>query len=493
LNSSRREFTQAAALVGTVPIAMAAAAKPASKGDDLHWLSVEQLRDVIARKDISTVEVTEYFIRRAEALDPTLHVYATLDKEGARRAAREADAAAKRGDRLGPLHGVPTAIKDHIAVKGLHWHQTGPTPARISKFDSLSVERLRKAGAIIMGTNSMLGAGGGGGLAGEGRFAPLNWDAEARNPWNIEHAPGWSSSGGAASVAAGVLPFAIGSDGGGSTRLPAAYSGVVGMHPTGGLIPELDYVKPRPHAGITIGPLTRHVRDAAIVPQVMAGPAGRDPCSIQTEPDDYLAKLEDGVRGMRFVWTDDFGFTDRYAAPESARLIALARAEAGKFAKLGASVEETKVVFDDIMPSRMAQWLAFYPTEGLPTPTEEVFRAGFEARGRNWDRFRELFKTNDLFLSVTSQRLAMKLKPWEEAWTTGGSQYPGGSFMGSYCSHTDMFNWLKFPAVSVPCGFIDGLPVGLQIAGPPGSEAKVFRAAYAYQRAFPQLGHPTVS
>src|SRR3546814_10847295 len=101
------------------------------------------------------------------------------------------------------------------------------------------------------------------------------------SPWDTSRVPGWSSSGGAAAVAAGMLPVAIGSDGGGSTRLPAAYSGVVGMHPTGGLIPELDYAKPRPPAGITVGPLARSVRDAALVTQVMAGPDGRDPFSIQ--------------------------------------------------------------------------------------------------------------------------------------------------------------------------------------------------------------------
>lgn len=492
MSSSRREFTKAAALLATAPVMMAAAGRTAGK-DDLHWLSVEQLRDAIAQKQVSATEVTEHFIKRAEELEGKLHVYATLDKVGARNAAREADAAVKRGDRLGPLHGVPTAIKDHLPVKGLLGHQVGAVPASISTFDHIAVERLRKAGAIIMGTNSMLGAGGGGGPAGEGRFKPLNWDAEARNPWNVDHVPGWSSSGGAAAVASGMLPFTIGSDGGGSTRLPAAYSGVVGVHPTGGLVPEVDYKKPRPPAGITVGPLARHVRDAAIITQAIAGPDGRDAFSIQTEPDDFLARIEDGVSGMRFVWSDDFGFADRYKAPESDRLIALARGEANKFGRLGASVEETKLVFDDIMPYRMAQWLAFYPTEGLPTPTPDVFQAGFEARGRNWDRFRTLFKTHDLFLSVTSQRLAMQLKPWEEAWTTRGAEYPGGSFMGSYCSHTDMFNWLKFPAVSVPCGFVDGLPVGLQIAGPPGSEAKVFRAARAYQKAFPQLGRPSVS
>ncbi len=497
MNTSRRDFTKGAAAVTAVAAVspFTASLAAAAAGDELHWMSAEGLRNAIARKDLSAIEVTEHFLNRAEALDGKLHVYSQLDREGARAAAREADAAVRRGDALGPLHGVPTAVKDHVPVKGMRGHQVGPTPADVSGWDHFGVERLRKAGAVIFGTNSMLGAGGGGGLAGEGRFKPLNWNAEARNPWNTARVPGWSSSGGAAAVAAGMLPFTIGSDGGGSTRLPAAYSGVVGVHPTGGLIPEVDYKRPRPPAGITVGPLTRHVRDAALVTQVMAGPDGRDPFVIQTQPDDFLVGIERGVDGMRFAWTDDFGFTDRYKAPESDRLIALARREAQRLASLasGGTITEDKTVFDDIMPHRMAQWLAFYPTPGLPSPPEDVMRAGFEARGRNWDRFQSIFKTHDLFLSVTSQRLAMETAAWEDAWTSGGPKFPGGSFMGSYCSHTDMFNWLKFPAVSVPCGFVDGLPVGLQIAGPPGSEAKIFRAAFAYQKAFPQLGRPPVS
>ncbi|SNT01860.1 aspartyl-tRNA(Asn)/glutamyl-tRNA(Gln) amidotransferase subunit A [Sphingomonas laterariae] len=466
---------------------------PAPAADDLRWWSAERIRDAIARKDVTAVEVTQYFLERADKLDPELHVYSELDREGALAAAHAADASLARGELPGPLHGVPTAIKDHVPVAGLRGHQLGDTPAAVAKCDHFGVERIRKAGAIIFGTNSMLGAGGGGTLAGEGLFTPFNWDAEARNPWDTRHVPGWSSSGGAAAVAAGMLPFAIGSDGGGLTRLPAAYSGIVGFHPTAGLIPELDYERPRPPAGITVGPLTRDVRDAAHITQVMAGPDGRDPFSLQTQPDNFLAHIEHGVAGLRCAWTDDFGFTDRYAAPESPRVIVLVRAEAQKFEGLGATVEETREFWDDIMPGRMAQWLAFYPTAGLPAPSAETLQAGFEARGRNWDRFHKLFRTHDVILSATSQRITRPIDEWEAAWTTAGPSYPGGSFMGSYCSHTDMFNWLKFPAISIPCGFIEGFPVGLQVAGPPGSEATIFRVANAYQRAFPRLERPPVS
>src|SRR3546814_11288997 len=125
------------------------------------------------------------------------------------------------------------------------------------------------------------------------------------------------------------------------------------------MIPERDYAKPRPPAGITVGPLARSVRDAALVTQVMASPDGRDPFSIQTEQDDFLADIDKGVKGMRFAWTDDFGFAQRYAAPHSARGIALFRAEATKMVSLGVSVEEAKAVWDKIMPGHYAPWTPF--------------------------------------------------------------------------------------------------------------------------------------
>jgi aspartyl-tRNA(Asn)/glutamyl-tRNA(Gln) amidotransferase subunit A len=460
--------------------------------DDLSFMPAWRAAELIAQKELSPVELLGHVLARIETLDPVLHTFSHVDGAAARTAAAAAEAAVMRGDTLGRLHGIPISVKDHLPVAGMPVNTHG-RGERIARDGHFGVERLRAAGAVMVGLNTMLGAGGGGGLAGQGLFKPFNWDAEARNPWNPERVPGWSSSGGAAAVAAGILSVSIGTDGGGSTRLPAAYSGVVGVHPTGGLIPDLDYQTPKPPGGITNGPITRDVRDAALVTQVMAGPDGRDPFCIQSEPDDYLSTLDAGVSGMRFAWTDDYGFADLYQAPESAAIIALVRGEAHKLCKLGATVDATTEQWEDFMPGRMAQWMAVFKTEGLPMPSEDEMRSGFETRGRNWDRFRKLFRSFDLILSVTSQRVAAPIADWEAAWTTGGPTFPHGSFMGAYCSHTDMFNWLKFPAVSVPCGFVQGLPVGLQIAGPPGSEAKIFRAAQAFQHAFPRTERPRVS
>jgi Asp-tRNA(Asn)/Glu-tRNA(Gln) amidotransferase A subunit family amidase len=460
----------------------------ARASDDLSWTPAWRIAELVRTKAVSPVEVVDHFLGRAEALDSRLKTYAYIDAKGAREAAARAEAAVLRGEAVGALHGVPFAVKDHIQVKGMPFR--GGAPA---EDDHFGVERLRKAGAILLGGNTMMGEGGGGVMEATGVFKGFNWEAEARNPWDTSKAPGWSSSGGAASVAAGMLPFTLGTDGGGSTRLPAAYSGVVGVHPTGGLIPEVDYTHPKPPAAISTGPLTRDVRDAALVTQIMAGPDGRDPFVIQSDPDDYLAALDSGIAGMKLAWTDNFGFADRYSPPEGPRVIAHVREQAMALNKLGATVAATDEAWEDFWPGRMAQWNAFVQIGVMETLTTAQMRDGFEARGRNWDVFRRLFRDHDLVLSVTTPRVTRTVEEWEAAWTKDGPTFPHGSFVGSYISHTELFNWMKFPAISVPAGFIDGLPVGLQIAGPTGSEARIFRVAQAFQRAFPQTARPPVS
>jgi aspartyl-tRNA(Asn)/glutamyl-tRNA(Gln) amidotransferase subunit A len=472
--------------------------KEENMAEELTWLPAWQIRDLIGRGDVSPVDVVEHFLGRIEELDPKVKAFAHVDAIGARAQAKQAEEAVRSGAELGALHGVPTAVKEHIAVAGMPLMPAlyGPgmhTPPVASR-DHLSIERLRKAGAIIIGTNTMMGTGHGGRMSSPGVFAGFNWDKEARNPWDTSKVPGWSSSGGAASVASGLLPFTIGTDGGGSTRLPAAYSGVFGLHPTVGLFPNVDYDLPRLPNDITIGPISRSVRDAAIVTQIMAGPDGRDLFCLPTEPPDFVTNLDGGVEAWRFAWTDDFGFASVYASDESRRVIDLVRGAAMGFKGLGASVEPTDEVWEDWATGSATTGAAFNPPlPDLPRPTAAQLQAAFESRGRNDRRFKRLFRSHDLLLSPTTQRVAMPVEAWEEAWTTGGPSFPGGSFAPTYTSHTAMFNWLRFPAVSVPCGYIDGLPVALQIVGPPGAEARILQAAQAFHHAFPRVEHPSVS
>ena len=457
--------------------------------DELTWKPAWQLRDLMASGELSPVEVTDHFLARIEKLDPVLSAFAHVDAAGARAQAARAQRAVADGEPLGPLHGIPISVKEHIAVAGLPLRRLFGGGERIAAYDDLGIERLRAAGAVIVGTNTMMGAG----AVAPGQY---NWDREARNPWDPARVPGWSSSGGAASAAARLVPVAIGSDGGGSTRLPASYSGVVGVHPTRGSVPYVDYFHPGHMLTVTIGPLARDVRDTALVAQAMAGPDGRDFVSVQAEPGDYLAGLDAGVEGMRLAWTDDFGYAGMYALAESPRVIEHVRAAALGFTDLGARVEPTDQAWEDFWPSYLVTSQAFgemIMPAGAPKPSAAALEAALAVRQRNWQRFRGVLTDHDLLLSPTSQLTARTADDWDAAWTRPDSAWPHGTFAPHYTSHTHMFNWLGWPAVSVPCGFVDGLPVGLQIIGKPGSEATIFRAAAAFQGAQPPLPQPPTS
>ncbi len=446
--------------------------------DDLTWKSAIEIRDLVAKGEVSAVDVLDHFLGRLEEFNPKLKVMTKIDAAGARKAAQAADAAVRAKAELGPLLGVPFAVKSQIRAEGLPFMQT----PHINAFDAIPVERLKKAGGVLVGTNTMLGEGS------AKFFEEINWESEARNPWDPRRTPGWSSSGGAAAVAAGLLPFTIGSDGGGSTRLPAAYSGVIGVHPTSGIMPDLDYEDPRGPSGLTMGPLTRSVRDAALVTQIMSGPDGRDPFAIPYAPPDMLTPLEDGAKGLRLAWTDDFGFASIYAKPETPRVLQLVRDAAMGLRSLGATVDVTKEVWEDTQPDRNAQFMAFR----FKMPAADIAKAQTK-RARNWQTTHKLFQEYDLLLTVTSLHVAFTTEAWSAAWGAETKSYPHQTFASAYTSNTDMFNWLMFPAINVPCGFVDGLPVGLQIAGPPGSEPKIFRLARAFEKAFPRNERPPVS
>jgi aspartyl-tRNA(Asn)/glutamyl-tRNA(Gln) amidotransferase subunit A len=463
--------------------------------DELTWIPVSEMRALIEKGEVSPVEVTDHFLGRIEELNPTLKAFRSLDVAGARDQARRAEDAVRRGEELGLLHGIPVSVKEHIAVAGHPLMGVG-FPEPVSTRDALGVQRLRDAGAVVLGTNTMMYTNGLREDADGKMIMAFDWDAEARNPWDTTRVPGWSSSGGAAATAARLVPLAIGTDGGGSTRLPAAYSGVFGLHPTTTLIPWADYDRPQVSPMMmSMGPLARHVGDAAIALQAMAGPDGRDFTCMQSDPPDYLATIDAGVDGMRFAWTDDFGFTDMCAQAESSRVIAAARAAALGLAKIGATVQPSDEVWEDFFPGFAASTY-LYPTGGArpPRPTPDQWASTLDTRKRNYDRFRAVLAGHDLLLSATTQLLPRTVEEWADAWTVGGPNFqPHGLFAPVYTSHTHMFNWLGFPAASVPCGFVDGLPVGLQLVGLPGNEVTILRAANAFQQAFPQLDHPPVS
>ncbi|MHB8463919.1 MAG: amidase [Acidimicrobiales bacterium] len=461
--------------------------------DELTWMPAWRMRDLVAKREVSAVEVTEHFLARIEEHDGKLRSFAHVDHQGARDQAKRADAAVAAGGTLGLLHGIPVSVKGHIFVKGLPSFDMStlsniPTAPR----DDVQVERLRAAGAIIFGTNTLMGSGAQADVAATDPSRMFNWEVEARNPWDTSRVPGWSSSGTAAATCARLVPIGLGSDGGGSTRLPSAYSGVFGIVATPGRIPWIHPGAPALALTASTGPMCRDVVDGAIATQAMAGPDGRDFFSLRETPADYLADIETGVEGMRFAWSDDMGYASMYALEESPRVIAAIRDAAFGFAQIGATVEATTEVWDDFHEGFQVINQAFgsggHGAGNMPPPDE--FWASMEQRGRNVARFDRLFEDFDVLLTPTAQLVARKVEDWNAAWTIDAAKYPHGSFAGCYVSHVMLFNWLAMPAFSVPCGFVDGLPIGLQIVGRPGSEAKMFRIARAFQKAFPRDERP---
>ncbi|MDB5687277.1 MAG: putative amidase protein, partial [Rhizorhabdus sp.] len=295
-------------MVAGMALAAGAAALPpsalAASREEISWLPAWKLREMMVARHISAVEVTEHFLARIAALEPKLHAFREIQADGARRQAQAADQALARGAAPGPLHGIPIAIKEEIAVKGFVYAEK---EGRVSVYDDLMVEKLRQAGAIVVGTTVMPGMGHWPDQkAAYGTEAPTA-DQHPRNPWRLDRVPGSSSAGSAAAAAAAMVPIAIGGDGGGSTRLPGALCGVVGVHTAFGRIPTVDYDNGHFQLTNTHGPLCRDIRDAATVMQAVSGPDGRDFISIQDKID-FLADLDHGVSGMKFAWTDDYGF-----------------------------------------------------------------------------------------------------------------------------------------------------------------------------------------
>jgi Asp-tRNA(Asn)/Glu-tRNA(Gln) amidotransferase A subunit family amidase len=453
--------------------------------EELTWLPAWRIREMIGKREVSPVEVVDHFLGRIEEHDGTLKAFAHLEQAESRRLAKAAEKAVLDGDDLGLLHGIPVSVKGHIFVKGWPTFDMGSTrPIPEAWHDDVQVERLRAAGAIVVGTNTLMGSG----ATRDG----YNWDVEARNPWDPTRVPGWSSSGTAAAVCARLVPLGLGSDGGGSTRLPSAYSGVFGIVATPGRIPWINPGSPALTLTASTGPMCRDVIDGALATQAMAGHDGRDFYSLFDEPDDYLAEIDAGVEGMRFAWSDDLGFASIYAMEESPRVISAIREAALGFGQIGATVEVTDERWDDFhdgfqMINRVFGSGGRGTGEKVPEPE---FWESLEARGRNIAKFDRLWKDFDVLLTPTAQLVARTVEEWDACWTTDQDRFAHGSFAGTYTSHVMLFNWLSFPAFSVPCGFVDGLPVGMQIVGKPGTEKKMFQIAQAFRTAFPRDERP---
>ena len=392
---------------------------------------------------------------------------------------------------LGLLHGLPVSVKDLIAVGGVKCTFGSRSAAdNIAAADAPSVERLRAQGACIIGktTTSEFGCKPVG-------DSPLT--GITRNPWNTGKTPGGSSCGAAASIATGVTPFGLGTDGGGSVRIPAAFTGLFGMKGHFGRVPV--YPTSATPTLAHVGPLARTVRDAALLQMAIAGFDARDPFAVAEPVPDFLAACDKPVKGLRIAWSPTLG----YARPD-AEVVALCERAAKTFEALGCEVELVETVMDE-NPSDL--WMAeFYAGVGtklksildtqpdmldpavvqvlagaLDQSLEDYYGKVF-ARYEFRERMRTFFSKFDLLISptlpVAAFDVGLNMPP----------NFPDANMI-SWVSYTYPFNLTGYPAASVPVGFTsDGLPVGLQIVAGPLRDALVFTASASFEAVQPWAG-----
>jgi aspartyl-tRNA(Asn)/glutamyl-tRNA(Gln) amidotransferase subunit A len=458
--------------------------------DALAFMPATDLAEAIRKRQVSPIEAVEAVLGRIARVNPRLNAYCTLTADAARAEARAAEAAVVRGDRVGPLHGVPYSVKDLVITRGVRTaFGSRIYEHNIPDEDAPVVERLRAAGAILVGKTTTPEFGWKGTTD-----SPLT--GVSRNPWDLTKSPGGSSGGAAAAVAAGLGPLAVGTDGGGSIRIPGSFCGVFGLKPTCGLVP----VYPVPTTGTLshVGPMTRTVRDAALMLSIMAGPDDRDPLSFPAIGGDYAHGLETGIRNIRVAWSPTFGYAQ--VAPEVWRVT---EAAALRFQELGCTVELVERIFPDPDPiwaplfyagvaARLQDALPEWRDRidpGLLEVIEEgkrlsamAFKKAEFGRAAFSQEVRKLFLTYDLLLSPTLAAVPFTAgmeRPLES---------PGHSRL-SWVAFTYPFNLTGQPAATVPCGFTaDGLPIGLQIVGARLQDALVLRAAAAFEAAAPWAG-----
>ncbi len=451
-------------------------------------------------KKLSPAEVMNAVLGRIDAVNPLLNAYCTVAAESALRAARAAERAILKRRPLGPLHGVPVSIKDLTETRGIRttWGSKifeHHVPAE----DALVVERLKAAGAIVVGKTNTPEFG-----SGANTYNAVF--GATRNPWNPKLTCGGSTGGGAVALATGMGPLAQGSDLGGSLRTPAAFCGVVGFRTSPGLVPIYPTTLGWDTYGV-YGPMARTVADTALMLSTIAGADPRAPLSYPVDTREFLRAVQrPSVKGLRIAWSPDLGVCP--VDPEIRRVTATAPRV---FEQLGAKVETAHPDYSGVLEivllsrgarqaaahaEKLAQWrhvmqdsLVKNIEYGLTLTAEDIGRCE-RMRTALWHRVRTFYERYDLIIAPTT---AVPPFPVEVPFPTEVAGKPMTNYI-EWLLPTYCFTVVGVPAISVPCGFTkDGLPVGLQIAGPWRGEATVLRAAAAFEAAQPWAHlHPPI-
>jgi aspartyl-tRNA(Asn)/glutamyl-tRNA(Gln) amidotransferase subunit A len=454
---------------------------------DLHWLGARAQARLIAAKELSPVEIVRAHLERIARLDGRLHSFLAIFADQALSAAQAAEQSAQSGHPLGPLHGVPVAVKDLYDVAGTPTTAGARIPIEPAVRDCTAVARLRSAGAILLGKLNLH----------EFAYGPTGINPHHGTPWNpwdatTQRIPGGSSSGSGVAVAAGLVPIGLGSDTGGSIRIPAACCGTVGLKPTYGRISKAG-VFPLSWSLDHAGPLTRTVEDAALALAVLAGHDAADPTSSRQPVADYLAALATPVRGLRL------GLLGEFMEQVEPEVQAAVVAAAAVFRSLGCTVEEMTLPLARYAPSvsfaiQSAEAWAHHEAllrrhaadYGVDVRRRLIVGAFISAGDYvKAQKARRLIRDE---VAVALRRVDALLLPAlpvaAPAITETEARLPGGAepLRRALTRCTRLANVTGHPAICLPCGFTrTGLPLSLQIVGRVFDEATILRLAHAYE------------
>ena len=456
---------------------------------EICYLSAGELSRLIQSKEISPVEVVEAHLERIGVLEPTLNSFITLLPEQARAAARQAEREIQAGQYRGPLHGIPLGLKDLYYSKGVrNTSGTRIFDEYVPDFDCTVAAKFNEAGAILMGKLNLH----------QLAYGPTGENLDyghMHNPWNPENITGGSSGGSGSAAAAGQCTITMGTDTGGSVRIPGALCGLAGLKPTYGRVSRY---------GITMlcwtldhpGPMTRTVEDCALVMNAIAGYDPNDPASADLPVPDYAKALTGDVRGLRVGVPKEY-----FEVPIDPQVERAVRKAIDVLGELGATVTEVSwpmwhqsapISTTVLMAEASAAHARLVRTRGdqLNPAVRLRIESGFFISGPDYlqaQRARALFNRECRDLLNEVDILAGPTEPITAHKIGATSVQVGDTTMGSIpalTQQTRAYNLNGFPSITVPCGFSeDGLPMGLQLAGRPFDEETVLRAAHAYEQA----------
>ncbi|HEY3909669.1 MAG TPA: amidase [Stellaceae bacterium] len=460
--------------------------------DDLAYASAVSLTHRYRERALSPVEVTALLLDRLDALQPKLNAFCIIDHDGALAAASTSEGRWMHGEPMGPLDGVPATIKDLMPMRGFPTLRGSHLvePDQDWSEDAPAVARLREAGAVILGKTTTPEFGWK--ALGDSPLTGIT-----RNPWDLSRTSGGSSAGAAAAAAAGIGALHLGSDGAGSIRTPSCFCGVFGLKPSFGRVPAYP---PSPLGLLSHhGPIARNVEDAALMLGVLSRPDHRDPYALPFEERDWRQGLDGGVKGWRIAYSPDLGYA-RVDPEIAAAVVAAAR----QFEGLGAIVEQVDHIFESPRNALFTLWAAGVATllRGYPDEHKALVDPGLVATAAAGERISAIeWVEADLvrnalgrIMGAFHQRYDLLLLP-----TMPIPALPAGQDLNDPATERHWIDWSPFsypfnmtrqPAASIPCGLTAaGLPIGLQIVGPLYGDARVLRAARAFEETQP-VRHP---